>query len=363
MTISRPCYATREAVKRALDYAETARTDGQVDRAIEAASGSVEGLMHRRFYPVATTRYFDWPNRSYARPWRLWLDANEVVSVETLTSGGVVIPPDAYFIRRSDDLDEPPFDSIEINLDSASAFGGGVTPQRDIAVTGVFGYGNDETQVGTLVGNLNTNALGVDVSDSSRVGVGDVIRIDDERLLVTGRTMLDTGHDLAGDLDDSEADTLVPVANGTAYVDDVILIGAERMLVIDVAGDNLIVKRGWDGSVLTTHTTGDDIYAPRSLIVERGALGTTAGTHTNGATVVRHAPPGLIRDLCVALAIDQVQQEPAGYARAGAVQDNSHNNISTSNIRSSKNKLGLGIDSLVQRAIAKYGRRARTRAV
>src|SRR5690606_22447868 len=57
-----PWYTTRETVKAALDYKETARNDAQVDRAIESASRAVEGLLHRRFYPETATRYFDWPN-------------------------------------------------------------------------------------------------------------------------------------------------------------------------------------------------------------------------------------------------------------------------------------------------------------
>lgn len=61
MTISRPCYATREQVKQALDIKESARSDLQIDIAIEAASDSVDGLLHRVFYPQVMTRYFDWP--------------------------------------------------------------------------------------------------------------------------------------------------------------------------------------------------------------------------------------------------------------------------------------------------------------
>lgn len=364
MTINRPCYCTREAVQRALDYEETACTDEQVDRAIEAASDDVEGFLHRRFYPQATTRFFDWPDGSYSRSWRLWLDANELISVTTLTTGGVTLTEgDDYFLRRSDDLDEPPYNSVEINLAGNAAWGGGPSTQRDIAITGLYGHSANESTVGTLVGGVNVNALGIDLSDSGRVGVGDVLRVDAERMLVTGRGMVDTGGTLAGDLDDSDSNTLVPALNGTASAGEVILIDAERMLVVDVAGDNLVVKRAWDGSVLAIHTSGAMVYASRALVVERGVLGTTTTSHDNGATVARHVPPPLIRDLCVAIAIDQLLQETSGYARAGAVQDNSHNSISTSNIRSSKNTLGSGIDALRERAYTAYGRKVRMGAV
>lgn len=61
MTISTPCYATREEVKSALDIKQTARNNDQVDRAIDSASRAVEGLLHRVFYPTFDTRYVDWP--------------------------------------------------------------------------------------------------------------------------------------------------------------------------------------------------------------------------------------------------------------------------------------------------------------
>lgn len=349
---------------RALDYKETSRSHGQVDRALEAASDDVEGLTHRRFYPQTTTRFFDWPDLNRSRSWRLWLGANELISVTALSSGGVTIPPSAYFPRRSDNLEEPPYTHIEISLDSSAVFGGGVTTQRDITVTGVFGYTAAERTAGTLAAGLNSTQTTVDVSDSAAIGVGHLIRVEAERMLVVDKVMLDTGQNLAGDLTASAAGTTVPVANGTAYgVDETILIDAERMLIIDVAGNNLVVKRQWDGSTLAAHTTGADIYAPRRLVVERAAQGTVAASHGDGTAIGRHTPPSLIRDLCVAEALDQMLQEPAGYARAGAVQDNSHNSISVSNIRSSKYQLGIGIDGLRDRAYAAFGRKARIGAV
>ncbi|MGH3381361.1 MAG: hypothetical protein ACRDP6_42180 [Actinoallomurus sp.] len=363
MTITRPCHCTREAVQRALDFAETARTDEQVDRAIEAASDDVEGFLHRRFYPQLTTRSFDWPDRSYSRPWRLWLGANELISITSLTTGGVTLSPDSYFLRRSDYLDEPPYNSVELDLSGSATFGGGATPQRDVRIAGLYGYSANEAALGTLVTAINAAAVGVDLSAAGSVGVGDLVRIDDERMLVTDRSMLDTGQDLAGDLNDSDAATLVPAPNGTATSGEVILIDAERMLVIDVAGDNLVVKRGWDGTVLSSHTSGANVYAARALTVQRGVCGTTAASHSLGAPVVRHVYPALVRDLSVAEAIDQLLQETAGYARAGSVQDNSHNGISVSNIRSTKDQLGLGLDSLRSRAYTAYGRQARKSAV
>lgn len=359
MAISRPAYCTREDVKRALDVKETARADGQVDRAIEAASDAIDGgthriggLLHRRFYPEQRTMTFDWPNGQYARSWRLWLDQHELIEVTTLTTGGVTLAPGDYFLRPDDG---PPFTHVEINLDSTSAFSTGGTSQRSISITGLYGYSDDTAPAGAVAEALDNSETGVDVTDSSVCGVGDVLLVDSERMLVTGKTMADTGVniDATDSLAASNADVSITMSTttGAPAAGETILIDSERMLVVDVAGPVLTVKRAWDGSVLATHAAAADIYAPRTLTVQRGALGSTAATHLTAAPLARHTPPGLVRDLCVALALAQLQAETGGYARS---------------IGSGGNARGAGADripGMVDAAYTAYGRMARTRAV
>jgi hypothetical protein len=57
-----PLYCTVEDLKRAFDSKESARNDTQLRRGIESASRLVEQDTHRFFYPLTTTRYFEWPN-------------------------------------------------------------------------------------------------------------------------------------------------------------------------------------------------------------------------------------------------------------------------------------------------------------
>lgn len=260
MAILTPVYCTRQDVKRALDVHETARSNGQVDRAVEAASRTIEGVLHRRFYPQLDTRFFDWPNPQRARPWRLWLDQHELISVTTLTAGGVTIAPSDFFLEPNGT--GPPFTRLEIDLDSPAAFNSGGSHQRAIGVTGVYGYTVDEAPVGVLAEPLDASETGVDVTDSAQIGVGDLIKVDGERMLVTGRSMLTTGQTLQTPLTASNANVTVAVTTGSAYsVDEVILLDSERMLIVDIAGNQLTVKRAWDGSVLAAHT-GSTIFAP-----------------------------------------------------------------------------------------------------
>jgi len=349
-----PWYATREEIKAELDVKETARSNARIDRALADATEAVHGLTHRVFYPVLDTRKSDWPPRSGATPWILRLDANELISVTTLTSGGTSIDSGDYLLRRADDKAEPPYTRIEINLGSNASFGGGDTYQQDIVITGLFGYRNDETPAGTTVEALDASETGADVdaAASAAVGVGSLLRIDDERVIVTGRSMLDTGQTLGADLTNQNNSVVVAVASGAAFAaGEVILIDGERMLVDEIAGNNLLVRRAWDGSPIAPHTTGTTVYAPRTLTVERGALGTTPASHTSGTAVARWDAPGSIRQLCLAEALTDLLQGRSGYARTAGSGENE------------RETSGKGLADLRARVYTSHGRKARMRSV
>lgn len=349
-------YTTRERVKRALDIAETARNDAQVDDAIDAASRTVEGQLHRRFYPETRTQTFDWPNHQYARTWRLWLNQHELISVTTLTVAGETVSSDDYFTRPDDG---PPYTHIEIDLDSSAAFSAGDTHQRAISIAGVFGHSADEESAGTLAEALDVSETGIDVSNSAAIGVGDIIKVDSERMIVTGRSMASTGQTVQTTALTAQANNVtVQVSDGTGFtVGEVILIDSERMLVVDIAGNALTVKRSWDGTVLAAHNTGVTIYAPRTLTVTRGALGTTAATHSTSTAVTRHVVPGLVRSLCAAEALHVLLQETSGYARPSGARSTG------GGARTHQDAYGLGLDALREQAYEMYGRKARKGAV
>ncbi|WP_030798967.1 hypothetical protein [Streptomyces sp. NRRL S-337] len=346
-------YATREDVKQALDAKETARNNAQVDRAISAASRSVDGLCHRTFYPQQATRSWDWPAAPGPRPWRLWLDANELISLDSLTSGGRAI--DTADVLLEPNQYGPPYNRIELNISSNSTFGGGPTPQRDIVGFGLFGYRDDSTAVGTRTGlGASETTLTVDAAASAALGVGSLLRLDDERLTVTGRSMADTGQTITADLDQQMKTVMVPVADGSEFAQtETILIDAERMRVEEIAGNNLIVRRAWDGSPNAPHSSGAVIYAPRALRVERGVVGTTAAAHTAGGSVLRWDPPPLVRQLTIAEAVWIIAFESAGGAR-----------VLRSGESGKEGKPDLGaLQALRDATYDEHGRKARTRGV
>lgn len=297
---------TREAVKSAPESDFTARSDARVDAAIDSASRGVESLLRRTFYPWTGTRYFDYPPTDGPVD-KLWLGRNDVLSISSLVSGGVTIPPSGYLLWP---YDGPPYIRLDINRGSSSAFGAGTTPQRAIAITGVFGYSLDEKTAGALAEALDAVETEVQISDASLVDVGHILRVDSERMIVTGRGTLTSGQTLQSPLTASNAGVSVAVTTGSAFhAGEVILLDGERMLIVDIAGNTLIVKRAWDGSTLAAHTS-PTIYTYRSLTVERGALGTTAAAHADTTPMVRHVIPPLIETFTRSLAtLDLVGQQ------------------------------------------------------
>lgn len=352
-------YASVETVRGALDAAEVARHDAAIGRALDAATGAVEGLLHRRFYPWTGVRHFDWP-QPYTTSWRLWLDKHDLISVTTLTVAGTAVASTDYFLRP---YDGPPHTHLEIDLASSAAFSAGSTHQQAVAITGVWGYTADEQTAGTLTEALDASETGVDVSDSAAIGVGHIIRVDSERMIVTAKTMLTTGQTVQTTaLTASNANVTVLVTTGSAYsVGETILIDSERMLIVDISGNSLTVKRAHDGTVLAAHNTGVTIYAPRTLTVERGALGTTAATHSTSATIYRHVVPGPVQSLAVAEALDVLLQDASGWARASKAAGLKR--AGTAANRTHDEAYGIGLDALREAVYASHGRKARVRAV
>lgn len=304
-----PWYCTREDVKAALDAGDTSRSNAQIDRLIEAKSRGIEALCHRRFYPELGTRYFAWPNDQMGTSWRLWLDQHEILAVTGLTADTATITD--YFLEPQGS--GPPYDRIEIDLGGSDAFSSGATYQRAIAVTGTFGYTQDTARCGALAGGISASVTELAVTDASAIGVGSLLQIGAERMQVTARRMLATAD--TATLTASPGDRALAVVDGAAYSPgELLLVDTERMVVDDIAGDTLVVRRAWDGTTLAAHTAAT-VYAARTLAVTRAELGTTAATHAAAAPVLVHQVPGPVHALCVDEVVWALQNRQSGMAR------------------------------------------------
>lgn len=316
-------YATEEQICRSLEIMHTAKASALIRRKLEASSRAVEGQLLRRFYPERRTVRIDYPNYQYAPAWQLWLDSmNEIISIETLSSGGTSIAADDRMLRRADDLREPPYQWIEIDTSSNAAFTSGDTWQEAIEVVGLFGSTQDtDTSYvdGELEGAINTSVTSITLIPSSgsyEVGVGSIILMESERMVVRDRRMADTTINTTTTLDDMQNAETLGVGSGSAFaIGETILVNSERMYIHDIAGNNLIVERAYDGTTLAEHASGQDVYARRTFIVQRGALGSTAASHSDAVTFSVHRFPGLVNELCEAECLNMIEQAASGWAR------------------------------------------------
>lgn len=342
---------SREAVKSAADVKLTARADARVDRAIEAATRTVEkGCRRANFAPTIDTRYWDWPNDQDVRAFVLELEENGLISLTSLTSGGVTITVGDVNLEPVNT--GPPFTWIELDTETTASFGQGTGRQRNVAVTGLFGYTDDSAPAGTIAEALDNSEVGVQVSNSALTDVGTLLRCEDERMFVTAKGLITSGQTLGTNLGDSESNDTVNLTSGAAFnVGEVITIDSERMLLVDIAGNNGIVIRAWDGSRLASHTSTTTIYVPRSLTVERGAAGTTAASHNTATALTRWVPPKLAEEWCIALALVELEQETSAFARTTGSGDNE------------REARGVGLIDIAKQAKAAHGRLLRSGAV
>jgi hypothetical protein len=301
-------YATREQVKEALDARTAVRQDAAVDRALEAASRRVERLLRRTPGPTQATRTLDYPQRDVP-PGTLELD-EWLISLTSVTSGGAALTVSDLLLYPTSG---PPYTRIECDDDSSTMFETGATDQQNVSVTGLWGYDSEVVPVGTLVEALDDSETGVDASDASLIGVGDVLKVGTEWMTVAGREWLSTGQTSTLALLASMTGNSITVASGAAlHAGEVITVDTERMFIESITGNVLAVRRAYDGTVLATHAGGAGIHAARTLTVARG---TSPTTHLNGAAVNRWLVPGPISSLCLAEACSELLSSASGWTR------------------------------------------------
>ena len=355
MAVYLPCYASREDVKSASDILSTADYNVHIDSAIQAATSDINGLCHRRFYNVDTTAYFDWPNFQRAYPWRIWFDERELadttVNVPVVTSGGTVIPSSAIFWGPWNY--SPPFTYLQLDRSQSYSFGLGETPQRDVAITGTFGYWTQSRPAGMLASAASGSATTITVSDSSVVGVGDTLTMGYpyERMLVSDKAFADTGQQQTGSgcttaLDN---DVLLEVGDGDdLHAGELLQLDAEVMLATSITGNYATVIRAYDGTALAEHSNAE-VYAARLLTVLRGQFGTTAASQSMSAAITALLVPAEVRELAIAESLNYVAQKTSAYARTLAPQSSA--------------VPGAGLPDLRNRVYTAYGRKNRQRVI
>ncbi len=347
MAITEVAYCTREDVQRSLNLADIPRLNTRVDQAIMTGAHQIHGLLHRVFYPNTKTVLFDQPEAG-----NLWLYELELSAAPTQILSGtkaMTIGTDVFLRPKSG----PPYRWLEASSGGTVFWQSVNTPQAAISITGDYGYPTNPVAVGTTGASIDGVSSTLTLNDSSVIGVGSLLLIGTERLIVSDKTMSATGATLGGNLTTSKSEVSIPVSNGALInPGELILIDSERMQVEYVVGNVLTVDRAVNGSALATHTTGATISAGRTATVLRGRLGTTAAAHSSASPITALRAPSLISELNLAYAINNQQGAAGTYARS----------LETDVATLYKDK-GRGVLDLENDAYQAYGRKARGRAV
>jgi hypothetical protein len=255
---------------------------------------------------------------------------------------------------------------IQLNIGSTSqfaAFSIGATYQHSISIIGEWGFADDSTAGGSLVGSISSSATSITLNNSNRAGVGDLIRIDDERFIVSDRSSVSTGDTLQIPLTPSVANDLVSVSNGANFnKSEIITLDSERMLIVAINGNGLTVKRSYDGSTLAAHT-GSTIYSDRALTVIRGAVGSMAAIHNINALVTKYEPPAPIVELATAYAISTLLAKQSGYVSTTARSSRSTGNALKGSNPTGSGTSGGSIGEIEARVKSNYARKGRIFAI
>jgi hypothetical protein len=348
-------YATREQIMRSLEILQSAYAGSLIDAKLEWASRSIDYQTHRRFYPERRTISRDWPSARDGLTWAVDLGDQEMISLEVVNSGGTAITSSCY-LSRDDDLAEPPYHLLQVDLSTAAAFAAGPTFQRSLQITGLYGTKNTDTSLpgGALSAAINSTSTNtITINPSSGIftpGIGSLLLVDTERMVVRDRQMITSGQTISASISDVQSARVITSSGASNFAaGEVILIDGERMLINEISGTSLLVTRAWDGTALDTHSSGATIYALRQFIVTRGALGSTAATHLISTSVYPHTFE--VNEWCIAETVCALEQNSSAYARtvgSGA---------------SAREAVGAGLEDVRNQGYAAYGRKGRSAAV
>lgn len=176
--------------------------DALLLRLMRDASRSIDKYTRRRFYPRQETRFFTLENSKQVR---VDDDLLEVVTFRT-QNGACTVASGVMWLAAGENWNRLPADRIVIDDSSGSVLNYSGTPQRSQEVTGIWGYREswgDRAWVDTGIslaaayvasaGSLalaGAGSVGPGASDTEgvhpRIAPGDLLKIGDEYLYVTG---------------------------------------------------------------------------------------------------------------------------------------------------------------------------------
>jgi hypothetical protein len=272
---------------------------------IRAASEWIDKTIGN-FIPITEARRFDGEGG-------IDLAAAPLLAVTSIVDDELTLTVSDYLLYPRQRLwENGPYCRITIDPDAPSL---SVWSAGDdiIVVTGRWGMYELTKSTGATASQATSTETSLVVDNAANIGPGAALLIGTEQELVeaTGSST-DSTANLGEDLDASEEE--IDLSDGTKVnIGETIRIDFEQMKVRDKQTNTALVERGWNGTKRTTHANAADVYAYRTFTVKRGANGTTAAAHTSAA-VSRYVVPDDITHLCRKMAALKLKSAQSGFA-------------------------------------------------
>lgn len=234
-----------------------------------------------------------------------WYDGNgltdmfidPVLSIDSMEIDGTVVVASNYILSganpRMPYWENGPYNLLTVDPD-ATQIATWLRELDSIQITGKWGLHSATESTGATVQNtteITAGGTSLVVGNGATISPGMVLSIESEQILVTATgAVTDSTANLNGAIDSN--DDTFNVTDGTKInVGEVIRIDLERMLVLDIATNAVYVARGWQGSARASHVDTSDVYAFRTFTVKRAVNGTTAAAHANGTAISQYVAP------------------------------------------------------------------------
>lgn len=270
---------------------------------IQAASQAIEQTIGV-FIPYLATAAF------VANPCKRDMVVPALLDLTSLSVEGVTIAASLYALQPGQrHWDHGPYSCIALEDE------GGVIWSDDVdenVVTGKWGMYDLAVDLGVTITSASASDTTLTVADGSKCSPGMVLLVESEQMVVVGTgAASSTTATLNGAIDDA-SETIV-LSDGTKVAaGEVIKIEFEQMRVLDVAGDAILVTRGWNGSKRDSHASGTAVLAYRTYTVRRGVNGTIAAVHTSKSAYQYQAPTD-INYLARQMACLMIKKAQTGY--------------------------------------------------
>ncbi len=186
-----------------LDSLASANTedDALLFRLLNRASRAIDTYTRRKFYPTSETQFYDYVE---SRQVKFGDDLVSLTAVKYL-NGACTMGSGVMWMAAGRDWNRRPADRLILNKSSGSVFNFTGTPQRAVEIDGVWGYHENWNDAWVDTGaclSASYAASGLSLSlagagsagsgasdilgDYPRIAVGDLVKIDNEWMQVTG---------------------------------------------------------------------------------------------------------------------------------------------------------------------------------